>query len=200
MNAALAPSDVRHHILLTAQRLMGQRGFTAVGLNEILKAAVVPKGSFYHYFESKEAFGKALLENYFADYQAHLQCLLPTPGRSAAERFMSYWQHWLETQASCDPQGKCLAVKLGAEVADLSDAMRIVLQQGTQAIIDRLADCIQQGLDDGSLRVDGTPQAVAETLYQLWLGASLLAKISRDRLPLQSAMRTTRELLHLPAA
>lgn len=57
-------TDVRRSILDVGQRIMAGKGFSAVGLNEVLAAAGVPKGSFYHYFASKEAFGQALLEKY----------------------------------------------------------------------------------------------------------------------------------------
>ncbi len=43
------------------------RGFTGMGLSELLKTAEVPKGSFYHYFRSKGAFGVALLEHHYTD-------------------------------------------------------------------------------------------------------------------------------------
>ncbi|MTJ79517.1 MAG: TetR/AcrR family transcriptional regulator [Telmatospirillum sp.] len=195
MKTSHPSTDVRHHILETAQRLMGQRGFTAVGLSELLKAADVPKGSFYHYFESKEVFGEALLENYFAIYQENLNAMLAPGKGSAAERLMSYWSLWSETQASHDPDGKCLAVKLGAEVCDLSDAMRSALQRGMQGIIGRLARAIGEGQADGSLMAAEKPDALAETLYFLWLGASLMAKVSHDRMPMIRALATTRRLL-----
>ena len=52
------PMNIRHdntrqHILETGHRIISGKGFASVGLNEILKSAGVPKGSFYHYFESK---------------------------------------------------------------------------------------------------------------------------------------------------
>ena len=60
MNAAAAPiTDVRQHILDVAHPLLLRKGFTGVGLAEVLAAAKVPKGSFYHYFGSKEVFGEA---------------------------------------------------------------------------------------------------------------------------------------------
>ena len=62
--------NVRDSILATGQRIMAGKGYSAVGLNEILTAAGVPKGSFYHYFGSKDAFGEAMLEAYFEDYLA----------------------------------------------------------------------------------------------------------------------------------
>ena len=54
--------DTREHLLATGERLCMHRGFTGMGLSELLKTAEVPKGSFYHYFRSKEAFGVAMLE------------------------------------------------------------------------------------------------------------------------------------------
>jgi TetR/AcrR family transcriptional regulator, transcriptional repressor for nem operon len=71
----MTTTDVRQHILDTAQNIIVGRGFTAVGLSEILLSANVPKGSFYHYFNSKEAFGEALLESYFSDYMVQLETL-----------------------------------------------------------------------------------------------------------------------------
>ena len=54
--------DTRQQILDTARGIIVGKGFSAVGLSEILAAAGVPKGSFYHWFRSKEQFGEALLE------------------------------------------------------------------------------------------------------------------------------------------
>ena len=45
--------NTRQHILETGQRIIVGKGFASVGLNEILSAAGVPTGSFYHYFDSK---------------------------------------------------------------------------------------------------------------------------------------------------
>lgn len=188
--------DNRQRILDNGERLMAGKGFSAVGLNEILSAAGVPKGSFYHYFGSKDAYGEALLESYFVAYLADLDECLGQPG-TMADRLMGYWRHWQETQSFSDYEGKCLAVKLGAEVADLSEAMRLALDRGTSAVIDRLRGAIVTGVSEGSLSIDDDPQDVARGLYQLWLGASVMAKITRDTQPFQTAMMTTRQVLHL---
>jgi len=190
-------SDVRAGILATGQRIMAGKGYSAVGLNEILTAAGVPKGSFYHYFGSKDAFGEALLENYFEDYLAEFDRILARPGLTMAQRLMDYWQLWRASQSYEDCQGKCLAVKLGAEVADLSEAMRLALQRGTEGIVSRLTQAIAAGVDEGSLAIDGDAASVARSLYQLWLGASIMAKIARAAQPFDTALATTRRMLHL---
>lgn len=188
--------DVRQHILDVARPLLLRKGFTAVGLSELLAEAGVPKGSFYHYFGSKEAFGEAVLEAYFSDYLDEIDALLAGPGTGAG-RLLRYFGHCLDTQVGDHMQSRCLAVKLGAEVCDLSEPMRIALDRGIGAIVERLTRCIQAGIDDGSLPSLADPAAAANTLYQSWFGASLLAKIGRDRAPLDAAMAGTRQMLGL---
>lgn len=191
------PAGVRDNILAVGQRIMSGKGFSAVGLNEILAAANVPKGSFYHYFGSKDAFGEALLARYFDDYLADMDRILGRSGATAADCIMDYFDAWRANQSFQDCQGKCLAVKLAAEVADLSDAMRAVLDRGTAAIIARLAAVLDRGVADHSLAIDDRAEEVAASLYQLWLGASVMVKIVRGTGPFDSAMAVTGQLLHL---
>ena len=189
-------ADTRRNILDAAQRIMAHKGYSAVGLNEVLAEASVPKGSFYHYFASKDAFGEALLKSYFDEYLADMDRVLAQPGQSAAERLMAYWQLWRETQSFDECQGKCLAVKLGAEVSDLSEPMRLALKEGTGAIIDRLERTITSGLADGSIAIDGKARETAQVLYDMWLGASVMAKIHRSLDPLEATTAMTSRLLH----
>jgi TetR/AcrR family transcriptional repressor of nem operon len=189
--------DVRQHTLETAQKIISQKGYTAVGLTEILTAADVPKGSFYYYFKSKDAFGEALLQHYFEEYLSHMDRIFSKANLTMGQRLMNYWEYWLESQASFDCQGKCLAVKLAAEVADLSEAMRLALKSGTAGIISRLAHVIEGGVSDGSLKIETDPEHLAQTLYQMWLGASLMVKINRNLDPMNNAMAVTKDMLHL---
>ena len=197
MSAVAAPIDVRQHILDVAYPLFLRKGFTAVGLAELLAAAQVPKGSFYHYFGSKEAFGEAVLEAYFANYLVRMDALLAVPGTSA-QRLMGFFDDWLDSQTGDEAQSRCLVVKLGAEVSDLSESMRAALARGTRGVISRLARCVGEGHADGSVPAAlATPDEQAVALYQSWLGASLLAKITRDHAPLKTIMTSTRQLLRV---
>lgn len=190
-------TDTRHSILDAAQQIMAHRGFAAVGINEVLAEAGVPKGSFYHYFDSKDAFGEAMLRKYFHDYIAEMQRIFAEPNRTSAERLMTYWDHWRENQGTAGCQGNCLAVKLSAEVSDLSETMRLALKEGTTAVVDRLEHIIIRGIEDGSLTINGDARGIAQVLYDMWLGGSVMAKIHRDLAPLDLTLALTRQLLHL---
>lgn len=190
-------ADTRQTILDTAERLMVQKGYSAVGLTEVLTAAGVPKGSFYHYFNSRDAFGEAMLQNYFADYLANMNRIIASPGVSPAGQLMTYWQQFYDKQTVDDCQGRCLVVKLAAEVSDLSEPMRLILRQGTAGILDRLERMLAAGVEDGSVSLQVTPAAAANTLYSAWVGASILAKINRSPEHLDSVMAYTRQMLNI---
>lgn len=191
----------RLHILETGQAMVLRKGFSGIGLQEILGAADVPKGSFYHYFASKEAFGTALLEHYVETYTNRLTQLLDAPGSGRA-KLMRYWTAWMNDPGDATKPGwaeGCLVVKLSAEVADLSEDMRRVLEDGVTRLVDRTAALIVDGRADGSLSEGADPKRLAQVLYQLWLGAALLAKLTRSRAPMEAALGATREFLANPA-
>lgn len=186
--------DMRQHIIDVARSLMTQKGYTAVGLTELLAAAGVPKGSFYHYFRSKDEFGQALLSEYFQEYLTRVDQQLAGSG-NGAERLLNYLLYWAETQAFDHTDQKCLVVKLGAEVCDLSETMRVVLEKGTALIVERITRCVEQGKEDGSIESSLDASILAEALYQMWLGASLLVKVNRTREPFDAALAMSRRLL-----
>lgn len=197
----IAPA--KQHILTSGERLIARKGFVGVGLAEILAEAGVPKGSFYHYFGSKERFGEELLSAYVQRYLTRLNVVLAPDGGPARDRLLRYFADWQSSQ--CDSGGttctsdkaggKCLIVKLSAEVADISETMRLALRDGTEQVVLRLARCLEDGQVDGSVPAGVDAQALGAALYQLWLGASLLAKLRRDDRPFVQALSSTERLL-----
>ena len=189
-------ANTRRSILDAGRRVMVHKGYAAVGLTEVLSEAGVPKGSFYHFFESKDAFGEAMMQAYFIDYLEDMDRIFADRTVPAADRLFTYLQQWSDGETTDDFHGRCLAVKLGAEVADLSESMRAEFVKGTNGIVDRLEVIVRQGIEDQSLAFQSNPRSTAEVVYDAWLGASILAKIHRSAAPLERAQAVTRHLLH----
>lgn len=187
----------RQHILNTSFKLVLHKGFVGVGLQEILTTCGVPKGSFYYYFASKEAFGCALLQQYLADYKVKIDQLILQEERSAYARLVVLWQAWIDDP--CHNDGgwaeNCLIVKLAAEVSDLSEDMRQILNFGVTKLTERIANLLSEGQQDGSIPQHIEPEKMAQTMYQLWLGAALLAKLAQNKQALYLALETTQQLL-----
>ncbi|KAA0926841.1 TetR/AcrR family transcriptional regulator [Psychrobacter sp. ANT_H56B] len=188
----IALSNTRDHLLTTGYKLIAQKGFTAVGIKQILDTAGVPKGSFYHYFASKEAFGEAIISHYFTQYKQRLDTI-GSQDDSAQQKLYDYFQNWYDTQQSGCAHEKCLVVKLSAEVSDMSEPMRKVLHAGYQQTITWLATQIKAGWADNSVpHLDNVAaESMAKRWYFAWLGASLVAKISQTDTPLAEVWQMT---------
>lgn len=181
-------------ILATGRELVLARGFGGVGLKELLERSGVPKGSFYYYFSSKEAFGCALLEDYVTSYLQRFDALAAEPG-SGGDRLMRYFSAWIADDCADSIADRCLVVKLAAEISDLSEDMRQILDAGVAQLVARLAQLLREGVADGSVRPQSDPEAAAGVLYSQWLGAAILAKLSKSRTPLHAALADTRQRL-----
>ncbi|MXV36527.1 MULTISPECIES: TetR/AcrR family transcriptional regulator [unclassified Saccharibacter] len=187
--------QVKQAILRSARPLIGARGFSAVGLSQILEAAAIPKGSFYHYFSSKEHFGEALLEMYVEEYLQHVEALFRREGGNGYAKMLTYCQWWQETHVNGQIGNKCLIVKLAAEVSDLSERMRAILEVGTSEVIKRLETVISEGQNDGSITQTTSAFVLAATMYQMWLGATLMMKMTHTSQPFDVALSATQSLL-----
>lgn len=184
-------------ILDTGHALVSRKGYAGIGLQEVLKAAGVPKGSFYHYFDSKEAFGTALLDRYIASYAERLNRLLAEPGTGEV-RLLRFLNAWIEDPEQPGKPGwaqGCLLVKLAAEVADMPGDMHRALTNGIDRLVGRIASLIAEGQADGTISTSSEPLALARVIFQMWLGSALLSKLSQTETPMRDALSATAALI-----
>lgn len=181
----------RQTILSAGRELILARGFSGVGLKDILAASGVPKGSFYYYFASKEVFGAKLIEQYIDEYLATFDRITSEP-TTGADKLYAYLGHALPDEGRSPMSDRCLVVKLAAEISDISEPMRLALSGGVDTITQRLATVLEQGRSDGSLSFTGDALIAARDLYARWVGAAVLAKLNMGLRPLEEAMEDTR--------
>lgn len=179
-----AVKDTKQAILDQGVALIMKNGYHGTGLNEVLAAARVPKGSFYYYFASKEDFGVQVIEHYIAPFIQELNGYFSRPdldGLAALEEYFRSLIRELETNAY---DGGCLLGNLMGEIGDTSEAARAALK----AAIDRYRDVLEEGLvraqRDGSVRTDKSARAMADLLTNAWQGALLRMKLERSVGPL----------------
>ena len=68
----------RVHLIRTGQELIWSRGYDRCSIKDITSAAGLPKGSFYHYFESKEKFVLEAMHDYLENFQEVIADTSPT--------------------------------------------------------------------------------------------------------------------------
>lgn len=187
--------DKKNLLLKTGQEVFAARGFSHVGLTELLKIAGIPKGSFYYYFQSKEEYGVEVIHFYIEHYTAYISSLLHDPDLSGKDGLLTYWKEWQESQCKHNCQGYCLIIKLASEVADYSESMRRAFCLGVDRILNLIEAFIVKGQKDHSIGSELAPPILAQQLYQQWLGASLLVKIQKRPTAFHYATRLTNFLL-----
>lgn len=160
--------------------LIGQKGYHGCGLNEILKAAEVPKGSFYHYFKSKEDFGVAIVEDFTARYGLKLSQKLTDRRHLPLERLR---RHFREAAGWYEEYGygqTCLVAKLGMDVAGMSDDMREALDSGMAHWKAIFARCLREAQSGGQIAASWDTDQLGSFLMDAWEGVAVQVQISHD--------------------
>src|SRR5258708_3639689 len=172
-------SDAREKILSAAQSLIALRGYSALGVAEICKMAGVPKGSFYYFFESKEALALAVIDEHWASQQRDWARIL----HSDAAPLQRLRQLFEETEAaqragqvSCGTVSGCLFGNLTLELSNQTEAIRKRLQEIFDAQVDMVDTLIAEALQHGAVSVVDTHEAARSIVAQLE-GQVLLAKL-----------------------
>ncbi len=176
--------DTRERILAAGAEVIGKKGFNGAGLAEILQAAGVPKGSFYHYFGSKEDFGVALIERARDEYLLSLRPILADRKRPAVERLRAVFTETREECAATGPTVECLIPKLALETGNLSEPVHAAVRCAYQLWNALLAQVIREGQAAGEISRRHDPDRLAGVLVMLWEGAAVRMQIDRSIQPL----------------
>lgn len=169
---------------------MWKRSFHSVGLNEILRAVGVPKGSFYHWFESKEHFGVELLKHYIAaatDEKNHA-LFSDQIEKHPMKRLIAFLETSIVKFEESGKRCPCLVLKLAAEVTDFSEPMRKVLYAGMKTWLGLLAGVFDEAKTLCLIRKDVDSAAEAELFRDLWAGAIQRSTICKSTAPMHRAL------------
>lgn len=169
---------------------MSTRSFHSVGLNEILKAVDVPKGSFYHWFDSKEHFGVEMLKHYISaatDEKDHA-LFSNEVDKDPMARLSRFLEASIEKFEQNNRKCPCLVLKLASEVTDLSEAMRVVLAEGMVTWLSQLSGVFDEAKILGHIPKDVDSNNEAQLFRDLWAGAIQRSTIARSTSPMQQAL------------
>ncbi len=108
-----AHNDTRRRLLLSGVEVLTEKGYSATGIDEILRRVNVPKGSFYHYFMSKDEFGLALIDEYACFFAKKLDTHLLNEELAPLDRIMSFIIDAEQGMARYEFKRGCLVVITG---------------------------------------------------------------------------------------
>ncbi|HLH06507.1 MAG TPA: TetR family transcriptional regulator C-terminal domain-containing protein [Terriglobales bacterium] len=177
--------STREHLLDVGVELMHQNGYNATGLSDILKAADVPKGSFYHHFSSKEDFAAAALARYVAREGEHAASVLSDLKTPPLKRLKHYFIDLTKTYGQMSEIPGCMMGRFSLEMAAESPRLRKQISVSFLGWQQKIAAAIQQAVEEKELPADTDAESLAGFLLNSWEGALLRSQAEKSDAPLE---------------
>jgi TetR/AcrR family transcriptional repressor of nem operon len=179
--------DTRQLLLQRGIAMLLRHGYNDLGIAALLEETQIPRGSFYHHFESKEDFGLQAVDLYMQEVHRGLDQCLADPTRSPVQRVRHFFEMSEEKYRTEGYLG-CLLGGLGQELSGVSQAFRRKVEECFDQIARRIAACLREAIEQGDLPQETDPAKMAELLVNCWEGAALRSRLRRDPAPLREML------------
>jgi len=173
------------HIIQCGARLIIDKGYTGTGLKEILDAANIPKGSFYHYFSSKKDFGLQVIDYFMTYISAYASEKLSDYSIPPLQRLREFFDEYLEAFEKSECRYGCPIGKLTLELAGSNKEFRVKLNRSLQKVKDMIADCLKEVYEQQDASEKANVTELAEFILNSWEGAVLAMKADKSVEPLR---------------
>jgi TetR/AcrR family transcriptional regulator, transcriptional repressor for nem operon len=174
----------REALIRAGVAALSEKGYSATGLEEVLRSAGVPKGSFYHYFASKDAFGAELIDTYAAYFVRKLDRWLLDEKTAPLQRLKNFVADARTGMARFAFRRGCVVGNLGQEMSALPEAFREHLHGVLLDWQARTERCLREAQAAGEIAAEADCAALAAFFWIGWEGAVLRAKLERSPEPL----------------
>jgi len=181
--------DTKAHLLEMGAQIVHQKGFNATGIQEVLNAAGVPKGSFYFYFKSKEEFGLQLID-YFSNFLfSKMDELLNAENVAPLDKLWNYFEWFLAYFEQNNFTGGCPIGNLAQEMGDLNDSFREKLKSVFDKMKTNIAHCLEEARQQGDLSPALDVLNLSDLIVSSWQGALLQMKVMKNTAPVRNFER-----------
>lgn len=160
-----------------------KHGYHDLGLQALLAATSVPKGSFYHHFRDKEDFALQVIDEYMKHVHAGLDACLgdqTLPPLARVRKFFDQVQQGYRREGYLG----CLLGGLGQELSGVSEVFRRKVEECFSGIARRIAACLEEARKAGAIPADSDPKRLASLLVDCWEGAALRSRLKGNAAPL----------------
>ena len=183
----MARPSTKEQIVQAGLKILLDKGFNGVGVQEITETAGVPKGSFYNHFESKEALGGEIVERYGAD--ATRRQVLLDKSLPALARLRGHFEGLNNLFVKSKFERGCLLGNFSAELSNQSAVIRERLAELYQRWSRDIELAIADGQAEGTIPPDKNAADIAAFLLDAYEGALLRARVERSRAPFDRFMQ-----------
>jgi TetR/AcrR family transcriptional repressor of nem operon len=177
---------IKEKLLEVGATLFCERGYHGTGIQEIVDALSIPKGSFYSYFKSKEGFAAEIVKHY-ADHVSEVWNILIArgPDDDPLKMLRNAFESIIQSQDACRVKTGCLIGNLAGELAESSELCRGTLKSVMVTWCDRVAYHLERAQAQGTVRQDIKAAKLAQFCWDAWEGSLLRMKIENSTEPIR---------------
>lgn len=158
----------REAIIVTAARLIHEHGYHNVGIKSILDELSIPKGSFYHYFKSKEDLGLAIIDLYIRDTS---DCI--GQNEKTLKGLKEFFNIFFNRIVELSLKRGCPVGNLILELSDENESFRLKLMEWYNTVKSWIAETLTaEDIED--------PEEKAQALFAAFEGTMLVSKLEKD--------------------
>lgn len=178
-------TDTKDKLLQIGAKYIHLKGFNNTGLQEVLKEANVPKGSFYFYFKSKEEFGLALIDVFISFFEKSLGYSLSDKSLSGLQRIKAFLYTTTDILKENNFTGGCPIGNLSLEMGDLNENFRLKLSAAFSKMEEKIFECLKDAQSAKEINQSIDIRTSAAFIINSWEGAIVRAKAEKSNRPLE---------------
>ena len=190
MNRPRRSEQTREALIEAGIEQLSVHGYHGTGIKQILDEVGVPKGSFYNFFASKEAFVVEVIGHYNQDLLNQLSQFINGEGKNlnTVEQLRSIYRYSLKQYESHHFKRSCLVGSIASEISAESEMCRIELERSMKQWLAVFSDLFKHGQQQGLMRDDMSSRDIAGLYWSAWEGALITMKMMADTKPVEKTM------------
>lgn len=153
---------------MQTREIFHSKGYQATSVNDILEAAHIGKGQFYHYFSSKHNLGLTVVEDLLDDWSQHLIIDTLQSTNQPVARLNEMLDHTLKYHSAIAKKRGCPIGNLAIEMSEQDEAFRLKIQdffnQWIAAVKAALDEMVNQNRLDSSTDTYKSAQAIVSMM------------------------------------
>ena len=179
-------ANTRDRIIETGAGIIHRKGFNHTGIQEILNAASVPKGSFYNYFKSKEDFGLQLIDYFSEQFNRIAKKTLQDTSVTPLNRLYGFLTAFIEHFESQNYEGGGPIGNLAQEMGDLNPAFRQKLKEAIDMMAEAYTSVLAEAQEARKISKNLEVKEAAYFIVAGWHGAVIQMKLEKSIAPLKN--------------
>ncbi len=197
MNRPRRSEHTREALIEAGIEQLSEHGYHGTGIKQILDVVNVPKGSFYNFFASKEAFVAEVIAHYSRNLLRQLTDFVEGEGKvlTPIDQLRSIYRYSLKQYASHEFKKSCLVGAIAIEISAESEMCRLELDKALKSWLHFFSSVFSQAQSQKRVRDDMSAMDMAAVYWSVWEGALMTMKMSADTKPVKKIMELMLETL-----